>query len=142
MGNYHYNISDFITLAVKPSCDNKKEMEEYAKSRLARYDFEHFRLQILPGRYSGFSINIKFNFPFFFTTRECKNAALKEVSNIKEFLYECANIELIAYCPMRDLYHPELNTEETLKEIGRAIKEMRETVRETPTWNQYQTECA
>lgn len=108
--------------------------------QLRKHNFNYFHIDIKPGYYEGFTLDLEFNYGLCFDSWEDKRDAQKEITEIKKFLKTCAGLGMAACFPgWRTEYY---NYAETLKEIDRAIKEMRKTVKETPTWNQYNVECA
>ena len=142
MGTINYKTSDFITIGY--NCNNIDYEDEYyheiiqdyfdqAAYTRARYNFYYFHVSIEPGYYEGFYINIEHNFSYCYDNYEDKRAALKEITQIRKFLYECASdFECVAVSPGWCTSYADYET--TLKEIDAAIKEMRETVKNTPTW--------
>ena len=107
---------------------------------LKNHDFSYFHVAIKPGYYEGFTLDIEFNHGLCFNSWEDRRDAQKEITEIKKFLKTCAGLGMVACFTGWRTTYSDYNS--TLKEIDRAIKEMRETVRETPTWNQYSAECA
>lgn len=142
MGTINYKTSDFITIGYDyDNIDHNDEFyhdiiqdyyDQVAYTR-ARYNFYYFYVAIEPGYYEGFSINIEHNFTYCYDNYSDKRDALKEVTQIKKFLLECVNgFGCVAVSPgWCTTYY---NYDETLKRINAAIKEMRETVKNTPTW--------
>lgn len=116
---------------------------------LKKYRFENFRVEIDSGYYEGFSIKIENNFCGYYTGNkwidyfdswEDRRDAQKGITEIKKFLKDCAGLGMVACYPgWRTGY---CDYKETLKEISRAIKEMHQVVKDTPTWNQYYGQCA
>lgn len=117
------------------SCDY--ENIEY---ELKKHHFHYFHIDIKPGYYEGFTLDIEFNYGLCFNSWEDKRDAQKEITEIKKFLKTCAGLGMVACSTGWRTTYSDYNS--TLKEIDRAIKEMRKTVKETPTWNQYSVECA
>ena len=109
------------------------------KSILNKYDFYYFHIQIKSGYYEGFYLDIENNFPIFFEDYTEKQEAQKEITAIKSFLIESAENGLVSVWPgWCTTYH---DHKTTLDHINKAIKEMREEVRNTPTWRQYEKEA-
>ena len=107
---------------------------------LSRYSFYYFHVAIRAGYYEGFSLDIENNFPVAFDDWEDKRAAQKEITSLKQCLLECAGVGLVAchpgWCTGYEDY------EGTCKAIAAAIKDMRDEVKNTPTWRQYERETA
>lgn len=108
--------------------------------QLRRHNFHYFHVDIKPGYYEGFTIDIEFNYGIFFESWDDRRDANKEITEIKKFLKDCAGLGMVACFP--GLCTTYYDYAETLKEISRATKEMRETVKSVPTWNQYNMSCA
>lgn len=142
MGTINYKTSDFITIGY--NCDNIDYEDEFYSDIIqdyydqtvytrARYYFYYFHVSVEPGYYEGFHIDIEHNFNYCYDSHEEKRAALKEITQIKKFLLECINdFECVAVYPGWCTGYADYN--KTLKELNAAIKEMRETVKNTPTW--------
>ena len=142
MGTINYKTSDYITLGY--NCNNidyddpfysemiQDDYDQTADTR-ARYDFYYFHVSIDPGYYDGFCIEIEHNFTYCYDNYEEKRAALREITQIKKFLLECVDVAgLCAVSPgWCTSYY---DREETIIKIDAAIKEMRQTVKDTPTW--------
>ena len=107
---------------------------------LSRYSFYYFHVEIEAGYYEGFSLNIENNFPFAFDGWEDKRAAQKEVTKLKQCLLECAGVGLVACHPGWCTGYEDYKG--TRKAIAAAIRGMREEVKDTPTWRQYERETA
>lgn len=108
--------------------------------QLKRHNFYYFHVDINPGYYEGFTIDIEFNYGFCLDSWEDRREANKEITEIKKFLKDCAGLGMVACFPGWCTTY--CDYAETLKEISRATKEMRETVKSVPTWNQYNMSCA
>lgn len=145
MGSINYKTSDFITLGY--NCNNIDYDDEFyndlisdlydqIKYRLKQERFYYFHVTLDPGYYEGYSINIEFNYSICFDDWMDKQTAQKEITKIKAFLLECINeFECVAVYPGWCTGYADYN--KTLKELAAAIREMRETVKQTPTYNQY-----
>ena len=145
MGTINYKTSDFITLGY--NCDfidyddkfYNEIIQDYfdqIENKLKQQHFYYFHITIEPGYYEGYSINIENNFPVCLDGWEDRKQAQKEITRIKAFLIECVNdFELYAVFPGWCTTY--LNYNETLKKLTEAVLEMRETVKETPTYNKY-----
>lgn len=112
--------------------------EDYsnAECELEKLNVQYFNVSIQNGYYDGFSIDIDPNFLDDFNSWEEKRDAQKEVTKIKEFLINCANMGFVACYPHWCTTY--LSREETIKEIAEAVKEMRADIKKTPTWS---TKC-
>ena len=141
MGTINYKTSDYITLGY--NCNNIDYEDEFIndlydqiKFRLEEERFYFFHVTIEAGYYEGYSINIENNFSVCFDDYIDKRNALKEITQIKSFLIECVNdFECVAVYPGWCTGYANYN--DTLKEIAAAVREMRQTVKQTPTYNQY-----
>lgn len=172
MGTINFKTSDFITLAIKPyQADEiakdadflQYAREEYPEtdpetvaewnietyyeadqenfnSIAAKYDFYYFHIRLRPGYYESFYIDIESNYPVFFDDYTEKREALKEVTEIKQFLTECAGVGFTACSPGWITSYKDHAA--TLEAIKAAAEEMRDSIRATPTWRQYNRETA
>ena len=145
MGTINYKTSDFITLGY--NCNNIDYEDEFYHEiiqdyydqiayRLKQEDFYYFHIELEPGYYEGYSLNIEFNFNVCFDNWEDKPAAQKEITQIKKFLLECINdFECVAVYPGWCTGYADYKR--TLRELNGAIKLMRRVAKATPTYNQY-----
>ena len=143
MGTINYKTSDHITIGY--DCNNIDYDEPYyndfindcyeqVKIVLDKERFYYFHVALKPGYYEGFSIDIEFNFSWCFDSWEDKRAAQKEITQIKRFLTQCINdFDCVAVFPGWCTRYANYN--DSLTELNNAIKEMRQTVRQTPTYN-------
>ena len=143
MGTINYKTSDFITLGY--NCNNidyednfynddiQYYFDEIAQKLAKEYYFYYFHVSVEPGYYDGFYIDIEHNLSYCYDNYNEKRAALKEITKLRKFLYECASdFECVAVSPGWCTSYSDYKT--TLQKIDEAIKEMRETVKNTPTW--------
>ena len=142
MGAINYKTSNYITIGYDLS-DNDYEDEFYndyiideydnVKYLLNNYDFYYFNIEIEPGYYEGFSINIKYDYYTCFDSYIDKKEALKEITKIKRFLLYCINdYNCCAVAPgWCTTYY---SYKDTLKKLNAAIKEMRDKIKNTPTY--------
>ena len=143
MGTINYKTSDYVTIGY--NCNNIdyeeyewsiETIEEYyntINAILNNHRFYYFHVTVNAGYYEGFYIDIENNFPWFLDDYREKQNAQKEITEIKAFLLECINnYECFAVSPGWCTTYADYN--ETLKRLNIAIREMRETVRSTPTW--------
>ena len=157
MGAVNYSTSDYITMGLKPydisDCEDENgdidyEMLEMAyeddmtniENILSRYSFYYFHVTIKPGYYEGFTIDIENNFPVAYDDWEDKRAAQREITRLKQCLLECAGSGLVTCYPGWCTGYEDYKG--TCKAIAAAIKDMREEVKNTPTWAQYERETA
>ena len=140
MGAINYFASDYITLGV--NCNDIETDDDYyflqedfeqIESILKGENFCYFNIRLRPGYYEGFSIDIEFNFGYCLDSYRDKIDALKEITRIKAFLLKCINdFELCAVSPgWCTAYY---DRAASLDKLNNAIKEMRATVQNTPTW--------
>lgn len=146
MGTINYKQSDYITLGVKPYDETEIETDAYfmyeeladdVQAALDEYSFHYYRVTLEPGYYEGFTINIENKFSIF-DASESKQLAQKEITQIKQLLIECAGLGLVSCYPGWCSGYDDYGT--TLGAIKEAIGEMREEVKQTPTWWQYERE--
>ena len=142
MGTINYGTSDYITVGY--NCNNIDYEDEFYHDIIidyydqvaytrARHNFYYFHVSVEPGYYEGFYIDIEHNFNYCYDNYTEKRAALREITQIKKFLIECVNdFECCAVSPGWCTSYYDYKA--TLKKISEAIKEMREAVRNTPTW--------
>ena len=157
MGTINYMTSSYITMGLNPYDISDYEDEngnidydllemDYEDDRtnieniLSRYSFYYFHVAIKAGYYEGFSLDIENNFSVAFDGWEDKRAAQKEITSLKQCLLECAGSGLVACYPGWCTGYEDYKG--TCKAIAAAIKDMREEVKITPTWLQYERETA
>ena len=149
MGTINYMTSSYITMGLKPYDISDYEDEngnidynllemDYEDDRtniesiLSRYSFYYFHVAIKAGYYEGFSVA--------FDGWEDKREAQKEITSLKQCLLECAGVGLVACHPGWCTGYEDYKS--TCKAITAAVKDMREEVKNTPTWRQYERETA
>ena len=141
MGAINYFTSDYITLGV--NCNDIETDDDYyfindlydaIESTINGENFYYFNVKLRPGYYEGFSIDIEFNFSYCFNCWRDKIDANKEITRIKNFLINCIGEGLCAVSPGWCTAYYDYN--ESIKRLKQAIKEMRQTVQNTPTWAQ------
>ena len=115
------------------NCD-RLNVETY----LNQHNFVFYHVTIEPGYYEGFSINIENNFPVAYNDREEKRQAQKEITELKQFLLDCAGAGIAVVYP--GWCTTELNYNDSVKAIKAAIKEIREESKAIPTWLWYERE--
>ena len=142
MGTINYNTSDYITLGYNCS-DINYEDEFYYDNINCEYDeiaallrnefFYYFHITLEPGYYEGFIIDIENNFSLFYEDYSGKLEALKEITRIKNFLlYIVNNFNISVVYPGWCTSYGD--NKKTVLEIKNAIKEMKYTVKDTPTF--------
>lgn len=145
MGTINYKTSDFITIGY--NCEyidyddifyNDIIQDYYVQVNylLKKEYFYYFHITLEPGYYEGFSINIEFNFSMCFDNYSDKKEAQKEITRIRAFLANCINdceccVVYPGWCTTYENY------ENSWIKLNNAIKEMRQTVKNTPTYQQY-----
>lgn len=144
MGAINYKTSKYITVGYNLNYvdyDDEVYPEiiadyyDQVKYRLNQERFSIFTVELEPGYYEGFSIDIKLNYCYFDDYIE-KQEAQKEITQIKKFLLECINdFECCVVFPGWCTSYKDYN--ESLTLLNRAIQEMREAVKKTPTYNNY-----
>lgn len=104
------------------NCD-RKNVETY----LNQHNFNFYHVTIEPGYYEGFSINIENNFSIAYNNREEKRQAQKEITELKQFLLDCAGVGIAVVYP--GWCTKELSYNDSVKAIKASIKEMREELK-------------
>lgn len=143
MGTINYKTGNYITIGynlknINYSIDDFSyeniiiDDYENIKDLLNLYNFYYYHIEIKPGYYDGFSIDIEYNFSYCLYSYQDKKDALKEITQIKKFLLDCINnYNCCAISPgWCTTYYDYKNTIEQLKN---AIKEMQDEIRNTPT---------
>ena len=103
---------------------------------LEKYSFDYFHVAVKPGYYEGFTLDIENNYPVAFDGWEDKRAAQREITRLKKCLFECAGAGMVQCSPGWCTGYNDYKG--TRKAIGDAIKGMRDEVKNTPTWAQYE----
>ena len=109
---------------------------------LKHYNFCFYHVAIKPGYYEGYYLDIENNFGIAYDCWEDKRAAQKEITQLQQFLIDCAGSGFTVVYP--GWCTTELNYNDSVKAIKAAIKEIREESKAIPTWlwyerNQYPT---
>ena len=153
MGTINYDTSDYITVGLEPfdfddftvETEDGEEMTDFYGRACEmdsyrddvdvireKYDFHYYKVEVKSGYYEGFYIDIENNFSLCHDSREDKQAAQKEITQIKRFLLECVEVGCVqcfpGWCTGYASY------KDTLAGINEAVKAMRDEVRQTPTW--------
>lgn len=151
MGAINYYTSDYITMGLRPydiedfTDENGIDYDEIQfcydcdyeniETELNKHDFYYFHVTIKPGYYEGFTLDIENNFPVALDSWEDRNAANKEITEIKQFLIDCAGLGLVQCFPGWCTGYNDYNG--TIRAIKNAIKEIRQEIKSVPTWAQY-----
>ena len=106
------------------------------KTELEKHYFYYYHITIKPGYYEGFTLDIENNFPVALDSWEDRREAMKEITEIKQFLIDCAGFGLVACFPGWCTGYSDYNG--TIQAIKAAIKEMRSELKTIPTWLQYE----
>ena len=143
MGAINYKTSDFITLGYNTNnieyedpYYNELINDEYDEIKLLlnKERFYYFNITLEPGYYEGFTLDIEHNFSYFYDNYDEKKQALKEVKQIKDFLlYIVNNFTINAVYPGWCTGYADYK--QTIKEINDAIEEMKNAVKNTPTFH-------
>ena len=120
--------------------DTAEEDQYNAQEELDKHHFYYYRIKIEPGYYEGFSLDIESNFPVAFNDWQEKREVQKEITEIKTILHNLADLGLVEVWPGWCTKYQDRET--THKSIDKAIREMREDAKSTPTWLQYEREGA
>ena len=136
MSTINYGSSNYVNLGLNLSLDiyqdfdNVQILAEDVKNIIYNKHFQYFTVDIIPGYYEGFYLDIKYKDETFYNYEEKKDAQ-KEVTKIKKMLYFLSNMDIVRYTPG---WCTGYNTpQETKKDIANAIKQMRRDVKDTPT---------
>ena len=127
-GTIENALYDYISECYACDWDN-------VQHELDKHNFYYYHIEIKPGYYEGFTLDIENNFPIAYDGWEDKQLANKEITEIKQLLIACAGLGLVECSPGWCTGYSDYNN--TLKAINDAIKNMREEVKTIPTWNKY-----
>lgn len=111
---------------------NEEADHENAAAILEKYNFYYFHVAIIPGYYESFYIDIENNFSYFYDNAEEKREAYKETAEIKKFLIDLAGCGLVSVFPAWCTTYRDYK--QTLKDIKKAVAEMRAEIKQTPTY--------
>ena len=131
------DIDDNIVYEYIAECYN--DDYENIKNELDKYDFVYYHVNIEPGYYDGFTIDIENNFGVAYDDWTDRAEAQKEITQIKQLLTDCAGMGMVECAPGWCTGYSDYK--ETLKAIESAIKYMRAEVKTIPTWRQYLIDC-
>ena len=109
------------------------------KTELGKHYFYYYHITIKTGYYEGFTLDIENNFPVALDSWKDRRDASKEITEIKQFLIDCAGLGLVACSPGWCTGYSDYNG--TIRAIKAAIKAMRDELKTIPTWAQYNRGC-
>lgn len=155
MGTINYGTSDYITLGIRPYdtddfIDENGEIDynliniyyeddfTNIENELKKHNFYYYHIALKSGYYEGFYLDIENNFSVALDNWEDRRAANKEITEIKQFLIDCAGLGLVKCSPGWCTGYYDYN--ETVAAISDAVKEMRAELKTIPTWRQYERE--
>jgi len=149
MGTINYKTSDYITMGI--NCDNNDyedldvwqfeidDLLEIVQDKIKAADISYYHVIAEYGYYEGFSVQIENNYGIAYDDYTDKAWAQKDVTKIKKLLLSFVDLGLVACFPgWGTTYY---NEEKTREEIKRAISAMRNEIKNTPTWAQYERGC-
>ena len=131
-GTIENAIQDYITQCYEDDYNN-------IETELNKHSFCYYNIRIEPGYYEGFSLMIENNYSIAYDDYIDKKQALKELTELKQFLLTCAGYGLVVCYPGWSTGYENYN--KTVEIIKQTIKEMKTEVKNTPTWNQYYKAC-
>lgn len=131
-GTLENALSDYIQSCYESDYEN-------IKCELEKHYFYYYHITIKPGYYEGFTLDIENNFSVALDSWEDRRDANKEITEIKQFLIDCAGLGLVACFPGWCTGYKDYNG--TLEAIREAVKEMRSELKTVPTWTQYNRGC-
>ena len=85
-------LYDYISDCYESDYDN-------IKSELEKHSFYYYNIKLEYGYYEGFSLYIENNFGIAYDSCKDKNEAQKEITEIKQFLIDCADMGLVSCYP-------------------------------------------
>ena len=142
MGAVNYKTSDYITLGYNTNNIDYDDQyyddlinDEYdeIKFLLNKQYFYYFNVKLEPGYYEGFTIDIEHNYSYCYDNYCEKLQALKEITRIKQFLlYIINNFNINVVYPGWCTGYGDYK--KTIAEINDAIIEMKNSVKNTPTY--------
>ena len=145
MGAINYGRSDFVNLGIRPELwdgtpqdETDSEVQflfEEVKSLIENEYFWEIKIEVVPGYYEGFWLNIedpKFN--YFEDWRE-KRDYLKELTRLRGFLLKCVQYGLVVYSPGWCMGYE--TKEASYDIVNKAIREAKQKARNTPTYRNY-----
>ena len=131
-GTIETALDSYITECYSCDYDN-------IKTELEKHYFYYYHITIKPGYYEGFTLNIENNFPVALDSWADRREAMKEITEIKQFLIDCAGLGLVECSPGWCTGYSDYKG--TIQAIKAAIKTMRDELKTIPTWTQYNSGC-
>ena len=128
-GTLENALTDYIQSCYEADYDN-------IECELKKHNFYFYHVAIMLGYYEGFTLDIESNFPDAFDSWEDKRKAQKEITELKQFLIDCAGLGLVKCSPGWCTGYSDYNG--TIAAIKEAVKAMREEAKQIPTWAQYE----
>lgn len=136
MGAINYGSSDYINLGLNLNLDIYQDFDavqilaEDVENIIYNKHLQYFTVDIIPGYYEGFYLDIEYKDETFYNYEEKKDAQ-KEITKIKQMLYFLSDMDIVEYTPGWCTGYA--TQQETRKYIANAIKQMRQDVKDTPT---------
>lgn len=127
-----YTIDDALEAYIQSRYDDDWDKVE---GELNKHEFQYFNIDIQPGECDGFSLDIDPWNSLVLESWKDREAANKEITEIKQLLIACAGMGMVACVPNVD--DPYMDYDETIKCISAAIKEMRRDLKLSPTVAQF-----
>lgn len=128
-GTIEENINNYISECY--DCDYAN-----VETILNKYSFAYWHIAIKPGYYEGFTLDIENNYGIYFDSYTDRRESMKELTQLQKMLIDCAGVGLVTCFPGWCTGYAN-GYIETVKDIKKAIKEMQQEVKTTPTYNQY-----
>ena len=137
MGAINYGTSDYITLGYHLSGEDDGTFIEYAREQVENLLNElnpyYFHVVVKSGYYEGFYLDISNEFPVAVEGWDEKRDVMKEITAIKKALLQmvklCNVVQVFpGWCTGYD------TVPDTIAAIKKAVADMRDDVRTTPTW--------
>lgn len=155
MGTINYRTSDIVTLGTLPEeayfqalagdlgpgllpavtpWDPVEDLYDAARDILSRYGFYYYHIEIRPGYYEGFSIDIENNYTWAYEDFTQKREAQKELTQLKKCLLELSAAGLVSCYPGWCTGYA--GPDQTKTDILEGIRSEREYIKTIPTWYQ------
>lgn len=152
MGAINFKTGDFLTLSIvlEDIIDEETGEVDYESMALIEEDLYNqakdiingsdsgwfsTKVNITPGYYEGFAVTVDDDGWFYYDDAEERKNALKEVKDIEKMLMELCEMGMVVtypgWCTEYGSY------EDTKAAIKAACKKIKDTIRNTPTWYQY-----
>lgn len=128
---YGGSIEDAISEYIE---DCTEEDWYTAEKSLSKYFFRFFDVRILPGYYEGFSIQIDTTYNYYDDWNE-KREAMKEATQLKNFLLECVENGLVQCFPGWCTAYA--SPEKSRHAILEAVAEIKREIKAEKTFRQY-----